>query len=315
MKKIVLLTLCVALFACTNEPVPEKGYVPTQSVDLDRDKLEMVVGDVVELRATVNPKNATNQNVEWESSDQTVVSVRNGEVKAIGPGRAIVTVYTEEGGYTSECVVDVSPKVQTQKKGPMTLSLRYVTATTAELSGFLDVDQLAGYDVSGGGVGFIYAPSGTKLDIDNAKKVSISSVDSENAFSKTLTGLKYDTRYNYTIFLYKNGILQYGETQYFDTEDVTISVDQVSVTNTKAILKGAVVRRSEDSDVKVGLMYSTSNTFPSGSKSYTITPSIDGSYTRGSRSCVFLPCVLFVGEQRSGNMLFIRGFVVSLYDY
>ena len=280
MKKIVLLTLCVALFACTNEPVPEKGYVPTQSVDLDRDKLEMVVGDVVELRATVNPKNATNQNVEWESSDQTVVSVRNGEVKAIGPGRAIVTVYTEEGGYTSECVVDVSPKVQTQKKGPMTLSLRYVTATTAELSGFLDVDQLAGYDVSGGGVGFIYAPSGTKLDIDNAKKVSISSVDSENAFSKTLTGLKYDTRYNYTIFLYKNGILQYGETQYFDTEDVTISVDQVSVTNTKAILKGAVVRRSEDSDVKVGLMYSTSNTFPSGSKSYTITPSIDGSYTQ-----------------------------------
>ena len=79
----------------------------------------MVVGDVVELRATVNPKNATNQNVEWESSDQTVVSVRNGEVKAIGPGRAIVTVNTEEGGYTSECVVYVSPKVQTQKKGPM----------------------------------------------------------------------------------------------------------------------------------------------------------------------------------------------------
>ena len=285
MKKILLLTLCVALFACTNEPVPEKGdegqsYVPTQSVDLDRDKLEMVVGDVVELRATVNPKNATNQNVEWESSDQTVVSVRNGEVKAIGPGRAIVTVNTEEGGYTSECVVYVSPKVQTQKKGPMTLSLRYVTATTAELSGFLDVDQLAGYDVSGGGVGFIYAPSGTKLDIDNAEKVSISSVDSENAFSKTLTGLKYDTRYYYTIYLRKNGILQYGETQYFDTKEVTISVDQVSVTPTKATLKGKVVRLSEDSAVKVGLMYSSSNTFPSGSKSYTITPYSDGSYTQ-----------------------------------
>ena len=285
MKKILLLTLCVALFACTNEPVPEKGdegqsYVPTQSVDLDRDKLEMVVGDVVELRATVIPKNATNQNVEWESSDQTVVSVRNGEVKAIGPGRAIVTVYTEEGGYTSECVVDVSPKVQTQKKGPMTLSLRYVTATTAELSGFLDVDLLADYDVSGGGVGFIYAPSGTKLDIDNAEKVSISSVDSENAFSKTLIGLKYDTRYVYTIFLHKNGIVQYGETQYFDTKEVTISVDQVSVTPTKATLKGKVVRLSEDSDVKVGLMYSSSNTFPSGSKSYTITPYSDGSYTQ-----------------------------------
>lgn len=285
MKKILLLTLCVALFACTNEPVPEKGdegpsYVPTQSVDLDRDKLEMAVGDVVELRATVNPKNATNQNVEWESSDQTVVSVRNGEVKAIGPGRAIVTVNTEDGGYTSECVVYVSPKVQTQKKGPMTLSLRFVSATTAVLSGFIDVDQLAGYDVSGGGVGFIYATSEAELNIDKAEKVAISSVDSENAFSKTLTGLKYDTRYFYTIFIRKNGIVQYGETQYFDTKEVTISVDQVSVTNTKATLKGMVVRLPEDLDVKVGLMYSSSNTFPSGSKSYTITPYSDGSYTQ-----------------------------------
>ena len=285
MKKILLLTLCVALFACTNEQMPEKGdegqsYVPAQSVDLDRNKLEMIVGDVVELRATVNPKNATNQNVEWDSSDQTVVAVRDGEVKAIGPGRAIVTVKTEDGGYTSECVVYASPDVQTQKKGPMTLSLRYVSATTAVLSGFIDVEQLAGYDVSGGGVGFIYAPSGTELDIDNAEKVAISSVDSENAFSKTLTGLKYDTRYVYTIFLRKNGIVQYGETQYFDTKEVTISVDQVSVTNTKATLTGKVVRLPEDSDVKVGLMYSTSKTFPSGSKSFTITPNTDGSYTQ-----------------------------------
>ena len=285
MKKIFLLALSMALFACSNEPVPEKGeegqsYVPAQSVDLDRDKLEMIVGDVVELRATVNPKDATNQNIEWDSSDLTVVAVRDGEVKAIGPGRAIVTVKTEDGGYTSECVVYVSPDVQTQKKGPMTLCLRYVSATSAVLSGFIDVEQLAGYDVSGGGVGFIYASSGTELDIDNAEKVAISSVDSENAFSKTLTGLKYDTRYVYTIFLRKNGIVQYGETQYFDTKEVTISVDQVSVTNTKATLTGKVVRLPEDSDVKVGLMYSSSNTFPSGSKSFTITPNTDGSYTQ-----------------------------------
>ena len=281
MKKIFLLTLCVLLFACTTEQVPEKQKdVPTQSVDLDRNKLEMVVGDVVELRATVNPKDATNQNVEWDSSDLTVVAVRDGEVKAIGPGRAIVTVKTEDGGYTSECVVYVSPDVQTQKKGPMTLSLRYVSATSAVLSGFIDVEQLAGYDVSGGGVGFIYAPSGTELDIDNAEKVAISSVDSENAFKKTLTGLKYDTRYVYTIFLRKDGIVQYGETQYFDTKEVTISVDQVNVTTTKTTLTGKVVRLPEDSDVKVGLMYSTSKTFPSGSKSFTITPNTDGSYTQ-----------------------------------
>ena len=281
MKKIFLLTLCVLLFACTSEQVPEKQKdVPTQSVDLDRKKLEMVVGDVVELRATVNPKDATNQNIEWDSSDLTVVAVRDGEVKAIGPGRAIVTVKTEDGGYTSECVVYVSPDVQTQKKGPMTLSLRYVSATSAVLSGFIDVEQLAGYDVSGGGVGFIYAPSGTELDIDNAEKVAISSVDSENAFKKTLTGLKYDTRYVYTIFLRKDGIVQYGETQYFDTKEVTISVDQVNVTTTKATLTGKVVRLPEDSDVKVGLMYSTSKTFPSGSKSFTITPNTDGSYTQ-----------------------------------
>ena len=282
MKKIFLLTLCVLLFACTSEQVPEKQKdVPTQSIELDRYKLEMAVGDVVELIATVNPKNATNRNVEWNSSDQTIVSVENGEVKAIGPGRAIVTAHTEDGECTSdECVVYVSPNVQTQKKGPMTLSLRYVTATTAVLSGFIDERQVADYDMSGGGVGFIYAPSGTELNIDNAEKVSISSVDSEDAFSKTLTGLKYDTRYAYTIFLRKDGIIEYGETQYFDTKEVTISVDQVSAASTKATLMGRVARLPEDSDVKVGLMYSSSNSFTSGSKSYTITPDNDGSYTQ-----------------------------------
>lgn len=361
MKKFLLLTLCVALFACTNEPVPVK----VESVELSRNELILTVDEKIQLKAIILPDNAENKSVYWvseksevaivedglvtaiasgtttviaisddggkkatctvtvvpkpilvtgvtlneenirlflghevtltarvipsdatntdliwETSNKFVATVADGTVKAVGRGSSVITVKTKDGGFKAECVVNVTEECQTQVKGPMTLDLGRVTATTAELSGFLDVDQLAGYDVSGGGVGFIYAPSGTKLDIDNAEKVSISSVDSENAFSKTLTGLKYDTRYVYTIFLHKNGIVQYGETQYFDTKEVTISVDQVSVTPTKATLKGKVVRLSEDSDVKVGLMYSSSNTFPSGSKSYTITPYSDGSYTQ-----------------------------------
>ena len=361
MKKIILLTLCVALFACTNEPVPVK----VESVELSRNELILTVDEKIQLKAIILPDNAENKSVYWvseksevaivedglvtaiasgtttviaitddggkkatctvtvvpkpilvtgvtlneenirlflghevtltarvipsdatntdliwETSNKFVATVAGGTVKALGRGSTVITVKTKDGGFKAECVVNVTEECQTQVKGPMTLDLGRVTATTAEISGFLDVDQLAGYDVSGGGVGFIYAPSGTKLDIDNAEKVSISSVDSENAFSKTLTGLKYDTRYHYTIYLRKNGILQYGETQYFDTKEVTISVDQVSVTPTKATLKGKVVRLSEDSDVKVGLMYSSSNTFPSGSKSYTITPYSGGSYTQ-----------------------------------
>ena len=89
--------------------VNAKAY-PVTGVTLDKTSVEMTEGDELTLTATVNPDNATNKNVTWSSSDNTVVSVSNGKVTALKAGKATITVKTDDGGKTATCEVKVSIK-------------------------------------------------------------------------------------------------------------------------------------------------------------------------------------------------------------
>ncbi len=88
--------------------------VPVTGVSLDYSELTLSVGDEpVNLVATVEPQNADNMNVIWSSSDEsvaTVVANSPATVTPIGEGTATITVTTEDGGYSSQCVVTVLGK-------------------------------------------------------------------------------------------------------------------------------------------------------------------------------------------------------------
>ena len=67
------------------------------------------------LIADVMPYNATNNKVTWSSNDSTVATVdQNGNVKAVGPGKAVITVTTEDGSFTKTCVITVPRIVPVQ---------------------------------------------------------------------------------------------------------------------------------------------------------------------------------------------------------
>lgn len=71
-----------------------------------------VGGDSVCLTATVYPINATNQGVIWTSNNESVAVVsEEGEVFPVGVGNAVITVTTEEGGFTATCDVFVESSV------------------------------------------------------------------------------------------------------------------------------------------------------------------------------------------------------------
>ncbi len=79
-------------------------------VTLDQNTMELTYGADGKLTATVHPDYATNQNVIWSSSDESIVTVdEDGNVTATGVGKAMVTVTTEDGGYQASCVVTVVP--------------------------------------------------------------------------------------------------------------------------------------------------------------------------------------------------------------
>ena len=82
--------------------------VPVRSVSLNSSKLDLLTGETATLTATVLPGNAHDKSILWSSSDESVATVSYlGEVTAVGPGTATVTVTTLDGGKTATCSVTV----------------------------------------------------------------------------------------------------------------------------------------------------------------------------------------------------------------
>ena len=84
---------------------------PVESVSLNK-TLTMDAGTSSQLKATINPTNATNKNVTWKSSNESVASVdKNGKVTAYKKGTTTITVTTQDGGKTATCTVTVNQPV------------------------------------------------------------------------------------------------------------------------------------------------------------------------------------------------------------
>lgn len=81
---------------------------------LDYAGIELAVGDEIELNASVIPKDATNQTMEWTSSDEEIVTVTDdGTVKAIGFGTAMITcVAADRNEHKAVCKVTVYKRME-----------------------------------------------------------------------------------------------------------------------------------------------------------------------------------------------------------
>ena len=85
--------------------------VPVTGVTLP-ETAEVSQGSTTTLTATVAPNDATNKNVTWSSSDETVATVdANGVVTGVSQGTATITVTTEDGSYTATCTVTVTAPI------------------------------------------------------------------------------------------------------------------------------------------------------------------------------------------------------------
>ncbi|MBO5748112.1 MAG: Ig-like domain-containing protein, partial [Muribaculaceae bacterium] len=83
--------------------------VVTQSIELDREKVDLAIGTTVQLTAAVLPETTANKTVSWTSSNTSVAVVdENGVVTAISVGEAIITATTTDGSNLSaSCKVTV----------------------------------------------------------------------------------------------------------------------------------------------------------------------------------------------------------------
>ena len=84
---------------------------PVSDVALDKTEATLYEGASDTLTANVSPEDASNKNVTWTSSDETVASVdETGKITAVKEGTATITVTTEDEKRTATCVVTVKHK-------------------------------------------------------------------------------------------------------------------------------------------------------------------------------------------------------------
>ena len=125
--------------------------VNVTGVSLNKNSTSIVCGNTETLIATVAPAAATNKNVSWTSNNSSIASVSDGVVTANAVGTATITVTTEDGDFSDECEVTVTPN-----------SSKPVLVETVFIETFADCAN-----ASGGTDGVFNAASGTKITTPN----------------------------------------------------------------------------------------------------------------------------------------------------
>ncbi|MFC7679361.1 family 20 glycosylhydrolase [Paenibacillus sp. GCM10028914] len=103
--------------------------VPVTSIELDKAEISLNAGETEVLTASLKPGNATNKQVTWSSSDETVatVQVQNGKavITALKAGTADITATTVSGGHKAvskvTVVSDVPGETATRLTAPQTI--------------------------------------------------------------------------------------------------------------------------------------------------------------------------------------------------
>ena len=128
-------TATITAYLKTDNSIKDECVVTVESVEsnievsnikLNKNSMNINVGDSSILTYTVSPNNANIKKVYWSSSNKNIVTVdKNGKVVGVKEGTATITIRTENG-TTNSCTVTVSKK---QSSTPSKTSSPTVTFT------------------------------------------------------------------------------------------------------------------------------------------------------------------------------------------
>ena len=212
-----LMLACAVFFtACGNNETPDDGHNTEQggespsdgnkpgtnpgtdqdddkdiivtSVSLDNTSLSLEVGESYTLVVTVSPSNATDKSVTWTSSAQSVATVANGTVTAVGSGTATITA-TTSNSKTATCTVTVNEPVPevvevtsvSLNKTSLTLEIGESETLTATVSPSNATDKSITWSSTNSSVASV---SGGKV---TAKSEGTTTITAEAHNSKTAT--------------------------------------------------------------------------------------------------------------------------------
>ena len=132
-------------------------------IQLNKSTVQLLIGEEAKLTATLLPSNATNKNISWKSSDNSIVTVTTGNssniarIKGVSNGSATITATAEDGIKTAICNITVGGDVEDFVKP-------YIkTASIMNFGGY--VTASFGLDVTNGLANMIYL---SNITVNNA---------------------------------------------------------------------------------------------------------------------------------------------------
>lgn len=95
-------------YAPVKIPVKVDVVISVTGVSLNKAEYTIVKGGEVTIIATVMPESATNKNITWKSSDETIATVDDsGTVTAIAVGQVTISATTKDGEKVANCKIVV----------------------------------------------------------------------------------------------------------------------------------------------------------------------------------------------------------------
>ncbi len=109
---VVIPVLVILIVKLTASVTVGDVFISVESVALSETSVERMVGDSLDLSYTIYPETATNQEVQWISSNEDAATVdTKGHVDFVGIGSGNITVITKDGNMRSQCSFYVTDKV------------------------------------------------------------------------------------------------------------------------------------------------------------------------------------------------------------
>ena len=189
---IVLLIISVYFIisglTSSDNSSPSSDEILEETLNLSTYTLNMEVGEEKKVEATVLPDNASNKEVTWISGNNGIVTVDNGMVKAINPGRTIIKVSTNKRQITKVINVTVNNKtidvtsinvanpnieLYVGDRSKIDYTINPSDATNKKISFVTSDKNIAGFDKEGNIVGLKAGNATITLKSNNGKEASI----------------------------------------------------------------------------------------------------------------------------------------------
>lgn len=217
-----VLFVAFAVLSC-NQPEPE---VLVTDVSINQASAEIIIGETLQLNATVTQSNASQIEVIWASSAPSVAKVSNqGLVTALSEGTTVITATA--GGKSGVCTITVKSNLPPS----VTVGVEQISAVSAMLRGKANLGSTVSSNLV---IGFQYSKSSGILP-SNSITVEAKDADSDYNYSIGINGLEPDVTYYFRSFVREKGQDTYGETMEFKTKDISSLLKTKEATAVSAV--------------------------------------------------------------------------------